>query len=55
VVAIPATAKKFGIQRHRISTIGLLVAGVASLYANLLAFAVLIISLGYIVAERILP
>jgi hypothetical protein len=25
VVAIPATAKKFGIQRHRISTIGFLV------------------------------
>jgi len=67
VVAIPATAKKFGIQRHRISTIGLLIAGVASLYANLreffgfpeyrvlepLAFAVLIFSLGYVVAERI--
>jgi sigma-B regulation protein RsbU (phosphoserine phosphatase) len=67
VVAIPATEKKFGIPRHRISTIGLLVAGVASLYANLreffgfpeyrvlepLAFAVLIFSLGYVVAERL--
>src|SRR5271168_2064395 len=61
VVAIPAMAKKFGIQRHRISTIGFLVVGVAALYANLreffslpeyqvlepLAFAVLIFSLGY--------
>src|SRR5580658_673242 len=67
VVAIPATAKKFGIQTHRISTIGFLVVGVAALYANLrgffglpeyrvlepLAFAVLIFSLGYVVAEGI--
>jgi sigma-B regulation protein RsbU (phosphoserine phosphatase) len=67
VVAIPATAKKFGIQRHRISTIGFLVVGVTALYANLreffglpeyqvlepLAFAVLIFALGYVVAERI--
>src|SRR5580698_9421087 len=67
VVAIPATAKKFGIQTHRISTVGFLVVGVAALYANLrgfvglpeyrllepLAFAVLILSLGYVVAERI--
>ena len=67
VVAIPSTARKFGIQRHRISTIGFLVVGVAALYANLrgfaglpeyqvlepLAFAVLIFSLGYVVAERI--
>lgn len=67
VVSIPAAAEKFGIQRHRISTLGFLVVGVAALYANLrgffglpeyrvlepLAFAVLIFSLGYVVAERI--
>lgn len=67
VVAIPELADKFGIQRHRISTIGFLVLGVAALYANLrgffglpeykvlepLAFAVLTFSLGYVVAERI--
>jgi phosphoserine phosphatase RsbU/P len=67
VVSIPSTAEKFGIPRHRISTIGFLVVAVASLYANLneffglpefyvlepLAFAVLILSLGYVVAERI--
>jgi phosphoserine phosphatase RsbU/P len=67
VVAVPAAAEKFGIQRHRISTIGFLVVAIAALYANLraffgfpehqalepLAFAVLIFSLGYVVAERI--
>jgi hypothetical protein len=67
VDAVPAIAKRFGIQRHRISTIGFMVFGVAVLYANLrgffglpeyrilepLAFAVLIFALGYVVAERI--
>jgi phosphoserine phosphatase RsbU/P len=67
VISIPVMAKKSGIQRHRISTIGFLVVGVAALYANLrgffglpeyqvlepLAFAVLIFSLGYVVAEKI--
>jgi len=67
VVSIPAAAKKFGIERHRISTLGFLAVGVAALYANLrgffglpeyrvlepLAFAVLICSIGYVVAERI--
>jgi sigma-B regulation protein RsbU (phosphoserine phosphatase) len=66
-VMVPGAAKKFGIQSHRISTIGFLVVGVAGLYANLrgffglpeykvlepLAFAVLIFALGYVVAERI--
>jgi phosphoserine phosphatase RsbU/P len=67
VVSIPAAAEKFGIERHRISTLGFLVVVVAALYANLrgfvglpeyrvlepLAFAVLICSIGYVVAERI--
>jgi phosphoserine phosphatase RsbU/P len=67
VLSIPAAAEKFGIPRHRISTLGFLVVGVAALYANLrgffglpenrvlepLAFAVLMFSLGYVVAERI--
>jgi sigma-B regulation protein RsbU (phosphoserine phosphatase) len=66
-IALPGAAKKFGIQSHRISTIGFLVFGIAALYANLrgffglpeyqilepLAFAVLIFSLGYVVTERI--
>ena len=66
-IAAPGAAKKFGIQSHRISTIGFLVVGIAALYANLrgffglpeyqilepLAFAVLIFSLGYVVTERI--
>lgn len=63
----PAIAENIDIRRHRISTIGFLVVGVASLYANLreffglpeyrvlepLAFAVLTFSLGYVVAQRI--
>jgi hypothetical protein len=67
VVAVPGAAEKFGIERNRVSTIGFLVVGVAALYANLrgffslteyrvlepLAFAVLIFSLGYVVAKRI--
>ena len=67
VVTVPAMGNKFGIQRHRVSTVGFLVVGVAALYANLrgffglpeyqvlepLAFAVLMFSLGYVVAERI--
>ena len=67
VVAVPRTAEKSGIERNRVSTIGFLVVGVAVLYANLrgffglpeyrvlepLAFAVLIFSLGYVVAKRI--
>jgi len=67
VVTFPALAKKFGVQRHRVSTLGFLVVGVAALYANLrgfiglpehralepLAFAVLMFSFGYVVAERI--
>lgn len=67
VVSVPATAEKFGIPRHRISTIGFLAVAVAALYANLreffglpeyrvlepLAFAVLVFSLGFVAAERI--
>ncbi|HEY6849976.1 MAG TPA: SpoIIE family protein phosphatase [Terracidiphilus sp.] len=67
VVAVPSSAEKFGIERNRVSRIGFLVFGVAALYANLrgffslpeyrvfepLAFAVLIFSLGYVVAKRI--
>jgi sigma-B regulation protein RsbU (phosphoserine phosphatase) len=67
VSSLPAVAEKCGIQRHRVSTLGFLVMGVAALYANLrgffglpeyrvlepLAFAVLIFSLGYVVAARI--
>ena len=67
VTAIPSLAERYGIERHRISRIGFLAVGVAALYANLrgffglpeyqilepMAFAVLIFSLGFVVAERI--
>jgi phosphoserine phosphatase RsbU/P len=67
VVFVDRKAEKFGIERNRVSQIGFLVLGAAALYANLrgffgfpeyrvlepLAFAVLIFSLGYVVAKRI--
>ena len=67
VVCVPRIAKKSGIERNRVTTIAFLVVGVAVVYANLsgffglpeyrvfepLAFAVLIFSLGYVVAKRI--
>ena len=66
-VFVDRKAEKFGIERNWVSQIGFLVVGAAALYTNLrsffglpeyrvlepLAFAVLIFSLGYVVAERI--
>ena len=67
VTAVPSFTKKFLVIQSRVATIGVLVFAVAALHSNLkdflhlpeypllepLAFAVLIISLGYVAAESI--
>jgi sigma-B regulation protein RsbU (phosphoserine phosphatase) len=67
VIWVPSLSERFGFPRHWVSQLGLLGTGLATLYANLrgffglpeyqilepLAFAVLIFSLGYVIAERI--
>jgi sigma-B regulation protein RsbU (phosphoserine phosphatase) len=67
VIWVPSLSERFGFPRHWVSQLGLLGSGLAALYANLrgffglpeyqilepVAFAVLIFSLGYVVAERI--
>jgi sigma-B regulation protein RsbU (phosphoserine phosphatase) len=67
VIWVPSLSERFGFPRHWVSQLGLLGTGLATLYANLrgfiglpeyqilepLAFAVMIFSLGYVVAEGI--